>query len=377
MGMDESHWPRCLLWLAWLPLLSGPNGGSLWVEDPAEGAGKLLECAPGSYTSGLHAECVPVEPDVWTDGCLVQDKVSGASSSGAGFVTLHTGQLWAHRRWGHLDDDIGGDRATRSCRGYCSVPCPSQTVQRAEFWEVILALQAAGAVHLGVDNLSVVRHVDRLLDSNFGPCPAELVKDGDLISIKNKMLDMRGRNTVRVSTVLGHADEGVVRDGRVRELDRIGNNAADEVADFDRCTVDFPVIDARRNVAGSVGGGIQLSGSASLFLIAISRAVVFHVDGAGTALDPLVWSAGALPKRRRLVHAVRVMLLVPGPAGIWDGEWIALAAAPITADDVGTCPHSVWIWVKWVAFLSSLHWPAARADLGVVWCVICRNAHFV
>ena len=71
------------------------------------------------------------------------------------------------------------------------------------------------------------------------------------------------------------------------------------------------------------------------FLIAISRAVVNHVDGTGTALDPLVLSAGALPERRRLVHAVRDHAFLPGPAGIWDGEWIALAGAPITADDVG------------------------------------------
>ena len=41
------------------------------------------------------------------------------------------------------------------------------------------------------------------------------------------------------------------------------------------------------------------------FFIAVARAVVNHVDGDGTAPDPLVWSAGALPKRRRLVHAVR------------------------------------------------------------------------
>ena len=34
------------------------------------------------------------------------------------------------------------------------------------------------------------------------------------------------------------------------------------------------------------------------FFIAISRAVVCHVDGDSTAPDLLVWSAGALPKRR-------------------------------------------------------------------------------
>ena len=38
--------------------------------------------------------------------------------------------------------------------------------------------------------------------------------------------------------------------GRSRELDRLGNNAADEAADFGRRGVDHAVIDARRNVSG-------------------------------------------------------------------------------------------------------------------------------
>ena len=40
-----------------------------------------------------------------------------------------------------------------------------------------------------------------------------------------------------------------------------------------------------------------------------------HVDGAGTALDPVVWSAGALPKRRRFVRALRDHAFLPAPAG--------------------------------------------------------------
>ena len=67
-----------------------------------DGAGNLLECALGPYTSGLlddwqlpvgfdaegAAERVTVEPDVWTDGSLVEDKVSDASSSGFRFFFL-------------------------------------------------------------------------------------------------------------------------------------------------------------------------------------------------------------------------------------------------------------------------------------------------
>ena len=56
----------------------------------------------------------------------MEGKVSGVSSSGSGFFTGHPGRLWADRRWGHLDDGIGGDRVLQSCRGFCSVPGPLQ-----------------------------------------------------------------------------------------------------------------------------------------------------------------------------------------------------------------------------------------------------------
>ena len=48
MELDKFSWPRWLLWHGWLPLLSGMNHGSPWAEDPAEGAGNLLECALGA-----------------------------------------------------------------------------------------------------------------------------------------------------------------------------------------------------------------------------------------------------------------------------------------------------------------------------------------
>ena len=56
------------------------------------------------------------------------------------------------------------------------------------------------------------------------------------------------------------------------------------------------------------------------FFFAISRTVVNHDGHSGTALDPLVWSAGAPRKRRRLVVAVRDRAFLPGPPGIWCSE---------------------------------------------------------
>ena len=69
--------------------------------------------------------------------------------------------------------------------------------------EVILALQSSDAVHVG----SIIS----VLFGMLGACwmnPFELVPDGDLLILIRRMLDLRGRNTVRVTKVKGHADEG-------------------------------------------------------------------------------------------------------------------------------------------------------------------------
>ena len=90
-----------------------------------------------------------------------------------------------------------------------------------------------------------------------------------------------------------------------------------------------------------------------------------HVDGVGDAPNPLVWSAGAHPKRRRLVHAVRDQAFLPGPPGIWDSEWVNVPASVICAEDTAHWPHTTGLLVKWVSLLGSLHWPAGGLDLGV------------
>ena len=71
---------------------------------------------------------VAAELDVWTDGSLVEDKVSGASSAGAGCFTCRCSRLWAGWRWGLLDEDVGEDAVVSACRGFCSVPGPLQSV---------------------------------------------------------------------------------------------------------------------------------------------------------------------------------------------------------------------------------------------------------
>ena len=146
---------------------------------------------------------VAAEPDVWTDRSLVEDTVSGASSAGAGCFTFRCSRLWANLRWGHWDEDVGENAVVSACR----------FLFRELNSRVVLALHADDGVHLGVDNLGVVRCVGRFLDGRTTSRPAELVKDGDLLLLIERMLCLRGLDTVRISKVMGHADDDLVRAG--------------------------------------------------------------------------------------------------------------------------------------------------------------------
>ena len=137
-----------------------------------------------------------------------------------------------------------------------------------------------------------------MIDDCSFATPLELVTDGDLPLFLRRMIDLRGLNTARVTKVKGHADEGMVFDVRVRELDRLGNNAADEAADFGRGRVGTSVIDARRNLSGVCGRWYPVLLDLHRFFIAISRSVVNHDGFGGTAPDPVVWSAGSSPNKK-------------------------------------------------------------------------------
>ena len=224
--------------------------------------------------------------DVWTDGSLVLDQLTGVSSSVSRFFAHQPEHFWRHRWWGHVDG-VRDDPDLACCKGFCSVPGPLQS------------------------------------------------------------------------------DEDMILHGRVREEDKLGNDAADEAADFGRRRVGHAVIDARRNLSGVCGHWYPVILDFHRFFIAVSRAVVNHDGRDGTAPNPLVWSAGALPKRRRLVHAVRDRAFLPGPPGVWHSEWFQVPAAAICAEDIALWPFAPGRLVKWVSFLNNLHWPVGDLDLGV------------
>ena len=103
--MDEAHWPWCLLWHGWLP---GVDGASPWAADASEGAWYMVEVALGRYSSNLLAgwgpsdgygvvevaSSMPGHPNVWADGSLVLDRVTGMSDSGAGCFSHSPEDCW-------------------------------------------------------------------------------------------------------------------------------------------------------------------------------------------------------------------------------------------------------------------------------------------
>ena len=54
-----------------------------------------------------------------------------------------------------------------------------------------------------------------------------------------------------------------------------------------------------------------------------------------------------------------------GPPGIWCSEWYRVPTAVVCAEDIALWPYTPGLLVKWVSFLSSLHWPVGELDLGV------------
>ena len=148
-----------------------------------------------------------------------------------------------------------------------------QTVQRAEFWCAIVALQAYWPCHLGIDNLNVVRSTGRLLDAGCLAKPLPLVKDGDLVALVQYMIRTRGRDTVRVTKVKGHAEDVDVQQGRVRLVDKQGNAEANVAADLGRRHQSEILIDARRRLLGARSHWYPIMVDLHRFMIAVARVV--------------------------------------------------------------------------------------------------------
>ena len=108
--------------------------------------------------------------------------------------------------------------------------------------------------------------------------PLPLVKDGDLIALAWYMIRTRGRETVRVTKVKGHAEDVDVQQGRVRLVDQQGNAEADAAAELGRRHQSEVLIDARRRLLEARSHWYPIMLDLHRFMIAVARVSVNH-DG--------------------------------------------------------------------------------------------------
>ena len=364
MMLDRGTWPRCLAWHGWLPELSPRRVQPPWAVAEVDSVDAALETALGAYPvhpgeawrpewdpediSDLEDD-VPGDPNIWTDGSRNEDLRR------AGAYVQNVPWVFNGRTWGRVQDLDLDDDASRI---FSMVPGFLQTVQRREYWGVILALQAFMPIHLGIDNKNVCNSLGRII-ADWSGSPFSLCTDGDLLHCIISMVLYRSASSVRVSKVKGHATEAMVVEGKVRKEDKDGNDAADIAADFGRLRQPAAVIDARRNLLKSKKEWYPRILSLHRFLIAIARESLNHSDG-GSAIDPLCWDLGSRTKVRRVDERVVVEFAkMPGP-GFLDN----IDSGPLTYTDISLWPFSVHLLVRFTSFLSTLRWPEGLNEMG-------------
>ena len=376
--LDCSKWPRCLLSHGWLPGLSGINSKDPWAASFGDLSSFHLERCLGACPVDFDNYWAPPEywdaddvalevsdhPNIWTDGSREDfSSIGGFEVAGAGVYLSAAEVAFEGAVWGVAEEK--GDARLERCRVFLSVPGVMQTVQRAEFWGAILANQAYWPCHLFIDNLNVARSIGCLLDYDSLVKPLPLVKDGDLIALAQYMIRIRGRETVRVTKVKGHAEDVDVQQGRVRFVDQQRNAEADSAADLGRRHQSEILIDARRRLLQARSHWYPIMLDVHRFMIAVARVSVNHDGKGGTAPDPLVWDQGSRSKVRKIATRVNVDLAsLLGRPGFLNSSWIQVSAGRITGADIAAWQYSVRILIRFTFFLDTLHWPSGTQDFG-------------
>ena len=216
---DRSRRPH-----GWLPGLSCGDERSPWAASFGQLACSGLERCLGAYpvdSSGCwtppdywDAHGIALEmsdhPVIWTDGSREDfSSIGDFEVAGAGVYLPAAEVAFESAVWGVAEEY--GDARLERCRAFMPVPGVLQTVQRAEFWGAIVAMQAYWPC---LGNLNVARSVGRLLDRDCLAEPLPLVLNGDLVSLAQCMIRTRGRETVRVTKVEGDATDADVEQGR-------------------------------------------------------------------------------------------------------------------------------------------------------------------
>ena len=139
---------------------------------------------------------VPGDPNISIDGSKEPIPHLDVEIAGAGVFFHFPAIVFDNHHWGHVQDL--DDAHEGSSHIFSGIPDFIQSVQCAEFWGVILALQAYSGIHIGINNMNVLRGVAALLSDTISRTPFPLMKDGDLLANIHSMLCLRSFDTVKV-----------------------------------------------------------------------------------------------------------------------------------------------------------------------------------
>ena len=117
---------------------------------------------------------VPVVPNIWTDGSWEPIPHLDVEVAGAGAFVHSPAIIFDCNHWGYVQDLDG--QQDGSSHIFSGILGPVQSVQRAEYRGVILALQADSGIHIGIDNLNVLCGVAKLLSQGVTGTTASLGK---------------------------------------------------------------------------------------------------------------------------------------------------------------------------------------------------------
>ena len=120
-------------------------------------------------------------------------------------------------QWGHAQDLEG--RFEGSSHLFSGII--GQSVRKAEYWGVILALHKHILGSIWVLTMSTFsRKSLTKIDKGITGTPLPLIKGGDLLAVITfHVATWRGNETVKVSKVKGHASQAMVDNGDVRHED--------------------------------------------------------------------------------------------------------------------------------------------------------------
>ena len=150
MSLDRSKWPRCLLWHVVVLVKITP-----WATSFGDLAFGALERCLGAYPVDFSGSWTPPDywdadhialemsdhPNVWNDGSREDfSSLGGFEVAGAGVYSPASEVAFDGSVWGTAEEY--GDACRERHRAFLQVPGVMQSVQRAEFWGAIVAMQA-------------------------------------------------------------------------------------------------------------------------------------------------------------------------------------------------------------------------------------------